>query len=212
MSHLGESTFRYIMRKSGRKPTVCDCAKCQSQCHTPCLGTPEDIARLIERGYGDRLAPTTWAAGMVMGVTDRPVEMIQAVQREDGYCTFFHDGKCELHDLGLKPTEGRLSHHSLRIDNFNPKKSLSWLIAKEWIDISPRAVEALRLFMSDRVRKAVLEHGKVSLSIMNSEGAFVSVGEIKSMTMADEKSRTLDSVKVREKMMSEEIVVPKLNP
>lgn len=25
MSHLGESTFRYIMRKSGRKPTVCDC-------------------------------------------------------------------------------------------------------------------------------------------------------------------------------------------
>lgn len=34
MSHLGESTFSYIMRKSGRKPTVCGCQKCQSQCHT----------------------------------------------------------------------------------------------------------------------------------------------------------------------------------
>ncbi len=135
MSHLGERAYRYIMRKSGRKPSVCSCEKCQSQCRTPCLGTPEDIIKIIEAGFADRLAPTAWAAGMIMGVTDRPIEMIQAIQEDNGYCTFFHDGKCELHDLGLKPTEGKLSHHSIRIDNFDPKKSLSWLIAKEWRDI-----------------------------------------------------------------------------
>lgn len=121
------------MRKSSRKPTCCQCAKCQSQCHTPCLGTPEDIVKLIEAGYKDRLSPIEWAVGMITGVCSKPVYMIQA-NVENGYCTFFHEGKCELHDKGLKPTEGKLSHHSIKIDNFNPKKSLSWLIAKEWLD------------------------------------------------------------------------------
>lgn len=143
MSHLGETTFSYIMRKSGRKPTACNCAKCQSQCRIPCLGTPEDIVKIMEAGYADRLAPTVWAAGMIMGVIDRPVNMIQAIQREDGYCTFFNDGKCELHDLGLKPTEGKLSHHSLKVDNFNPKRSLSWLIAKEWLSLKPGVISVL---------------------------------------------------------------------
>lgn len=147
MSHLGESTFSYIMRKSGRKPTVCGCQKCQSQCHTPCLGTPEDIMKLIVAGYGSRLAPTTWMTGMIMGVTDRPVEMIQAIQEDNGYCTFFHDGKCELHDLGLKPTEGKLSHHSIKIDNFNPRKSLSWLVAKEWRKLQKGTLNVLNLLL-----------------------------------------------------------------
>jgi hypothetical protein len=133
-----ESTFSYIMRKSGRKPTVCGCKQCQSQCHTPCLGTPEDIGKLIEAGYSDRLASTVWAVGLINGVTDKAVNMVQARQEDNGWCTFYHDGKCELHDKGLKPTEGRLSHHSLRQDNYNPKKSLSWLIAKEWLPLQDK--------------------------------------------------------------------------
>ncbi len=143
MSHLGESTFSYIMRKSGRKPMACGCAKCQSQCHIPCLGTPEDILKLIEAGYADRLAPTEWAAGMIMGVCDQPVYMLQARQEDNGYCTFFHNGLCELHDKGLNPTEGRLSHHSIKIDNFNPRKSLSWLVAKEWLDGNSRYIDKI---------------------------------------------------------------------
>lgn len=146
MSRFGETTFRYIMRKSGRKPTCCQCAKCQSQCHTPCLGTPEDIVKLIEAGYKDRLSPTEWAVGMIMGVCSEPVYMIQA-NIENGYCTFFRDGKCELHDKGLKPTEGKLSHHSIKIDNFNLKKSLSWLIAKEWLDEKSAHIGKIIIYM-----------------------------------------------------------------
>ena len=134
MSHLGIPTINYIMQKSGRKPTACSCEKCKSQCRTPCLGTPEDIERLIDAGYKDRLAPTEWLVGMLFGVIDRPVLMVQA-KVENGWCTFYHDGKCELHEQGLKPTEGKLSHHSIRIDNFDPKKSLSWLVAKEWLPL-----------------------------------------------------------------------------
>lgn len=122
------------MQKSGRKPTACSCEKCKSQCHIPCLGTPEDMEKLIDAGYKDRLAPTEWLVGMLFGVIDRPVLMVQA-KVENGWCTFYHDGKCELHEQGLKPTEGKLSHHSIRIDNFDPKKSLSWLVAKEWLPL-----------------------------------------------------------------------------
>lgn len=67
------------------------------------------------------------------GGIDTPVPMIQAKQEGD-WCTFFNDGLCELHESGLKPTEGKLSHHSTRIDNFKPSKSISWNVAKEWMN------------------------------------------------------------------------------
>lgn len=134
MKQIGETTLKYIIRKTGRKPSSCKCKKCQQQCRTPCLGTPEDIIKLIDAGYEDRLSLTEWWAGVIMGLCDAPLQMIQATIEENGYCTFFNNGLCELHDKGLKPTEGKLSHHSLSIDNFNPKKSISWLVAQEWIN------------------------------------------------------------------------------
>ena len=130
-----ETSLQRIMRKTGRKPIECKCQKCKQQCKTPCLGTPEDILRLINAGYKERLAITHWWVGIARGKLDFPVIMIQARQEENGYCTFFRDGLCELHDLGLKPTEGRLSHHSITKENFKFGKSLSWNVAKEWMDM-----------------------------------------------------------------------------
>ena len=140
------SPLQRIMIKTGRKPIACKCHLCKRQCHTPCLGTPQDILRLMDAGYTSRLKPTEWAAGMVMGVTKRPVFLIQA-ECVDGafggaidlgvnsHCTFQReDGLCELHDKGLKPTEGRLSHHSTKIDNWKPTKSISWAVVQEWLD------------------------------------------------------------------------------
>ena len=130
-----ETSLQRIMRKTGRRPIECKCQKCKQQCKTPCLGTPEDILRLIKAGYKERLAITHWWVGIARGKLDFPVIMIQARQEENGYCTFFHDGLCELHDWGLKPTEGRLSHHSITKENFKFGKSLSWNVAKEWMDM-----------------------------------------------------------------------------
>ena len=130
---IDETPLQRIIRKTGRKPVQCKCRLCKQQCHTPCLGTPQDILKLIESGYKDRLAPTEWLVGMIMGVIDMPVPMIQAKQEGD-WCTFYKDGLCELHDAGLKPTEGRLSHHSIRLDNFKPSKSIAWNVAKEWLN------------------------------------------------------------------------------
>lgn len=131
---MAESTFYKIARKTGRKPVECKCSACKSQCMiAPCLGTPEDIEKIIDAGYGDKIFDTAWASGIMIGVTSKIVDMYQALQRPEG-CVFFKDGLCELHDKGLKPTEGRLSHHSIKPDNFVRAKSISWNVAKEWLD------------------------------------------------------------------------------
>jgi hypothetical protein len=132
---MAEKTFDKIARKTGRKISFCKCNLCKQQCTTPCLGTPEDIEKIIDAGFEHKIFPTDWWAGVVAGSTDRPIFMFQPeLVQETGYCTFFKDGLCTLHDLGLKPTEGKLSHHSTKLDNFKFNKSLSWMIAKEWQD------------------------------------------------------------------------------
>ena len=68
-----------------------------------------------------------------MGKIPYIVPMVQAKQ-EAGGCTFFQDGLCELHAAGLKPTEGRLSHHTITMENLKFGMSLSWNVAKEWLD------------------------------------------------------------------------------
>ena len=95
--------------------------------------TPEDILRLLKAGYRERLAPTRWAVGLLLGKIPYIVPMVQAKQ-EAGGCTFFQDGLCELHAAGLKPTEGRLSHHTITMENLKFGMSLSWNVAKEWLD------------------------------------------------------------------------------
>lgn len=130
---IKENQMQRIIRKTGRKPCECRCNLCKQQCHTPCLGTPQDIERLIEAGYADQLDITFWCAGMVMGIVNSPVPMVQAITKGE-FCIFYHNGLCDLHDKGLKPTEGKLSHHSIRIDNFKSSKSIAWNVAKEWLD------------------------------------------------------------------------------
>lgn len=126
-----ETDFQKIIRKTGRKPISCKCQECKKQCKTPCLGTPEDIQRLIDNGYKDKLFLSEWAVGKINGRLDHNIFMVQALMTDDG-CIFFHDGLCELHDLGLKPTEGRLSHHSIKLENYSFTKGLSYNVAKLW--------------------------------------------------------------------------------
>lgn len=128
-----ETALQRIIRKTGRRPVECRCPLCRRQCHTPCLGTPEDILRLLKAGYKERLAPTGWAVGLLHGKTPGIVPMVQARQ-EAGRCTFFRDGLCGLHSTGLKPTEGRLSYHTITKENLKFSKSLSWNVPREWLD------------------------------------------------------------------------------
>ena len=95
----------------------CDCERCSRMCHAPCCGTPDDIRRLIDAGYADRLMLDDWDEGI------KPVDMLKpALKGAESQrapwetesmrgCTFWRDGKCELHKLGLKPSQGKLALH-----------------------------------------------------------------------------------------------------
>lgn len=126
-----ETTFEKIVRRTGKKLISCKCQLCKSQCMQPCKGTPEDIKKLIDAGYGDRL----------MQVNVFGIDIITPKYDEDKKsCTFFTNGLCELHDLELKPTEGKLSHHSTSLMNFNPKKSLTVAVLKEWAPVKKHRI------------------------------------------------------------------------
>lgn len=134
MNKVTEITIEKIIRATGRKPVSCKCAICKDQCRrAPCLGTPQDIWALIEAGYKDRLELTVWSVGLFLGKIPFPIPMVQAARSPDG-CAFFQGGLCQLHDLGLKPTEGRLSHHTITGENFEFSQSLAWNVAREWLD------------------------------------------------------------------------------
>lgn len=131
---MEESVLQKIVRKTGRKPSACRCEACRNQCRTSCLGTPDDILRLIEAGYAHKLAITYWCVGMVLGRLAYLIVMVQAITADNGWCVFHHYGLCELHDQGLKPTEGRLSHHSITKENYTFSKGLAYNVAKEWLE------------------------------------------------------------------------------
>lgn len=146
-----DKTFRKIMQKTGRKPVECKCAACKKQCKTPCLGTPQDILNLIKAGHSDKLARTEWLVGMVLGKLSVSISMVQLIQTDQGCCICFKEGLCELHGSGLKPTEGKLSHHTITAENFKFSKMLSWNVAKEWINSENTAiVEEIHKLFFDR--------------------------------------------------------------
>lgn len=127
-----EEQLHRIEVRTKRKPTQCNCERCKSMCHTPCLGTPQDILRLIEAGYADKVAYSEWAVGILLGFTPYVIPMVQ-IEEKNGWCVFYHDGKCELHDKGLKPTEGILASHDLTPYELKPEHNLTFSVAREWV-------------------------------------------------------------------------------
>lgn len=129
-----ETEFQKIIRKTGRKPSNCKCGTCQEQCEThQCLGTPADIEKIIDAGHREKIKPTKWGVANFI-VNGDMIPMFQAEFIPDHGCVFYEDGLCTLHEVGLKPTEGKLSHHTIKDDNYNRRKHLAYNIAKTWDD------------------------------------------------------------------------------
>lgn len=133
--------FNAISVRTGVTPSSCSCDQCKRMCRTPCLGTPHDIFALIDAGFADRLAPTTWVVGVLFGLINKPIEMVQARIESNGWCTFYKDGVCELHDKGLKPTEGILSGHAKDI---TPETSVMWHVAQTWLPFQGAISEIMK--------------------------------------------------------------------
>ena len=120
---MKETTFERIIRKTGMKPKSCSCNLCKLQCKQPCWGTPEDMQKIIDAGFSKRC--------MVQLSSER-MFITPLFDKDKQACTFFTNGLCELHDSGLKPTVGKLSHHTTKLEDFNPKKSIAKFVLDEW--------------------------------------------------------------------------------
>ena len=86
--------------------------------------------------YADRLKETMWMVGY-LAVKEKPIAMIQPTVK-DGWCAFRQpDGLCELHDRGLKPTEGVLASCKVVEEDDIPTYETSVLraVAHEWVKV-----------------------------------------------------------------------------
>jgi hypothetical protein len=105
---------------------------------SPCFPTPVDAARIIDAGFSDQLMPTAFIDITRDGkqyeliapkAIDTPA-IVNGTRVVLNKCTFLdkHD-KCSLHDLGLKPTEGKIARHGAL-----PEETLNLRVAicKTW--------------------------------------------------------------------------------
>lgn len=72
-----------------------------------------------------------------LAVKEKPIAMIQPTEK-DGWCAFRRpDGLCELHDRGLKPTEGVLASCKMIEEDNVPTYETSVLraVANEWVKV-----------------------------------------------------------------------------
>ena len=98
----------------------CTCPECIEMCRTyPCMPTVLEASRLINAGYADRLMLKACPASndntlVIPGLCPAIVGFEKSVgplKMHQGPCTFLKGDRCELHDLGLKPAEGRFATH-----------------------------------------------------------------------------------------------------
>ncbi len=117
------------------KENSCNCDICKNMCKTvPCLGTPKDISLIFLAGLGNKLTKTGWAVGLIAGTHDHIINMIQP-KFENGRCAFLNEKDlCQLHDLNLKPTEGKLSNHNNDVVE-KLEETVNFQIANMWDEI-----------------------------------------------------------------------------
>jgi Fe-S-cluster containining protein len=103
----------------------CTCNKCVSMCSRPCWGTPKELKKIIDSGYGEKLMLDYWCkidgdlyllCGALVGYEGRSAPYIPF-----GTCTFLNkDNLCDIYTL--RPMEARIA-------SCNPKQKFD---AKEY--------------------------------------------------------------------------------
>jgi hypothetical protein len=128
----------------GLPQTECKCEKCQSYCnYRPCWGTVEEIEKLINAGYANRLMLDFYSNKNI----DNSLIIVPALKGYEGkktpfnpigICTFYNEitGLCEIHDL--KPIEGKISNH-------DDKKELKTLdvhaiLIEDWLTLEGKSL------------------------------------------------------------------------
>lgn len=111
--------------------TECACNTCQGFCSRPCFPSPQEAVNIMDASYGTHLMLDWWngeddteedifvLCGANPGYQGRKAPVLLGFMGFllpsdiDSGCMFRQPhGGCVLHPIGLKPIEGRLTHHS----------------------------------------------------------------------------------------------------
>lgn len=123
------------------KETECACERCSNMCTRPCWGTPKEINKLINLGYGDRLMLDFWGGSgkckdieiLCGAIKGREGRKSGFWPRDQKGCTFWNDGLCDLHSKKLKPIEGRLANcETVETEDDDGEPSVHEEVAKLW--------------------------------------------------------------------------------
>ena len=88
------------------KESICSCQRCVQACkNSPCFPSPSEAMQL-GMTYGNKMAYTKY----IDQETGRHTILLAPLLEKDG-CVFLRNNLCQLHDLGLKPVEGRITNH-----------------------------------------------------------------------------------------------------
>lgn len=129
----------------GYEEHACSCDKCKTMCKKQaCIGTPEDMLRIAKAGFSDKLASSYWLVGLMNRTHSNAIEMIAPLMTPNG-CSFLDENNlCMLHDLGLKPTEGKLTnnHEAVIINTLEEVfKIPNYVVIKTWEDTNFKNIE-----------------------------------------------------------------------
>jgi hypothetical protein len=135
--------------------TECKCETCTLMCTRPCWGTPDDILRLIRKGYGDKLM-LDWYYGetpleddiLILCPALRGHEGIEApfVPASPRGCTFWKNRLCSLHNKSLKPSEGKYASCQGHGGQLHRDIAMTWKtrraqeIVKKWMKKYKRVI------------------------------------------------------------------------
>jgi hypothetical protein len=149
----------YIAQACGYQPVSCACQECEAMCRrTPCLGTPSDILRIINNGYGLELAATMWLSGIYYNLPPGTMVQFKGASKFDGACIMLDKhNRCQLHHTGLKPTEGQLVSHTPPPD---PAAPLTFLVALLWDEEGQALTKNLTLRAMVAYERAEARHPK----------------------------------------------------
>lgn len=116
------------MIPSEREDTECSCETCKNMCRRqPCVGTPEEVRKLLEK-----FGPSFLQAQIFIDPENMkgPYLHIGLRTKENGSCKFLIGGLCVLHELKLKPSEGRKAIHSNTDGGLKASVLESWKTAE----------------------------------------------------------------------------------
>lgn len=131
----------------------CSCEHCLAMCHRPCWGTPKQIQKIIDAGFGNKLMIDYYYKDDSMSEESTVPILSPALKGLEGDyvswmpmssegCTFWHNNLCQLHDKGLKPLEGQTAYHEKDPVNSGVRQFIidSWenseaeAMVAEWIE------------------------------------------------------------------------------